>query len=70
MRGRKGHVRERRSARRGRLPADRDRDLVEAGAGRLVDRDLLTINPEALMNAKVIWTMFEGIKVYESGNNN
>ncbi len=36
----------------------------------LIDRDLLTINPEALMNAKVLWTMFEGHKVYESGNNN
>ncbi len=31
----------------------------------LVDRDVLTVNADAMMNAKVLWTMFEGRKVYE-----
>ncbi len=32
----------------------------------LVDRDVLTVNPEAMKETKVLWTMFEGKLVYES----
>ena len=34
----------------------------------LLDRDILTITPEALMNTRVLWTMFEGRIVYEAEN--
>lgn len=33
----------------------------------MLDRDVLTISPEAMKNTKVLWTMFEGKKVYEAG---
>jgi predicted amidohydrolase YtcJ len=32
----------------------------------MLDRDILTISPEAMNNTKVVWTMFEGKKVYEA----
>ena len=32
----------------------------------LVDRDVLTITPEAVKDTKVLWTMFEGKVVYRS----
>ena len=32
----------------------------------LVDRDVATITPEAVNNAKVVWTMFEGKLVYKA----
>jgi hypothetical protein len=34
----------------------------------LLDRDILTITPEALMNTRVLWTIFEGRKVYDAEN--
>ena len=33
----------------------------------LLDRDVLTVNPEAMQNTRVLWTLFEGKKVYEAG---
>lgn len=33
----------------------------------LLDRDILSISPEAMRDTKVVWTMFEGKKVYEAG---
>ena len=32
----------------------------------LLDRDVLTVTAEAMMNTRVLWTMFEGNKVYEA----
>lgn len=32
----------------------------------LVDRDVLTVNPESMKQTKVLWTMFEGKIVYEA----
>jgi predicted amidohydrolase YtcJ len=32
----------------------------------LLDRDVLTINPEAMKETKVLWTMFEGKVIYKS----
>jgi predicted amidohydrolase YtcJ len=32
----------------------------------LIDRDVLTITPEAVNNTKVLWTMFEGKLVYKA----
>ncbi len=32
----------------------------------MLDRDILTINPEAMKGTRVLWTMFEGKKVYET----
>lgn len=32
----------------------------------LLDRDILTITPEAMRDTRVLWTMFEGKKVYSS----
>ncbi len=32
----------------------------------MLDRDILTISPEAMKETKVLWTMFEGKKVYEA----
>lgn len=34
----------------------------------MIDRDVLTASPEALNNAKVLWTMFEGKIVYKVNN--
>ena len=34
----------------------------------LLDRDILTITPDSLMNTRVLWTMFEGRKVYDAEN--
>lgn len=34
----------------------------------LVDRDVLTIDPESMRHTKVLWTMFEGKIVYEAGH--
>ena len=31
----------------------------------MLDRDILTISPEAMKQTRVLWTMFEGKKVYE-----
>jgi len=33
----------------------------------LVDRDVLTVDPESMKQTKVLWTMFEGRIVYEAG---
>ncbi len=33
----------------------------------LLDRDLLTVSAEEMKQTKVLWTMFEGRKVYEAG---
>ena len=46
----------------GSLEAGKYADLI------LLDRDILTITPEALMNTIVLWTMFEGRKVYDAEN--
>jgi len=32
----------------------------------MLDRDILIINPEAMKDTRVLWTMFEGKKVYEA----
>lgn len=32
----------------------------------LLDRDILAVSPEAMKDTKVLWTMFEGKKVYEA----
>jgi predicted amidohydrolase YtcJ len=32
----------------------------------LLDRDILTVTPEAMNDTRVLWTMFEGKKVYEA----
>ena len=32
----------------------------------MLDRDILIISPEAMKDARVLWTMFEGKKVYEA----
>ena len=32
----------------------------------LLDRDILTVSPESMKNTRVLWTMFEGEKVFES----
>ena len=45
----------------GSLQAGKYADLI------LLDRDILTVSPEAMMNTRIIWTMFEGRKVYEMG---
>ena len=34
----------------------------------MLDRDILTVTPEAMKETRVIWTMFEGKKVYEAGH--
>ena len=31
----------------------------------MLDRDILIISPEAMKDTRVLWTMFEGKKVYE-----
>jgi predicted amidohydrolase YtcJ len=32
----------------------------------MIDRDIIIINPEAMKDTRVLWTMFEGKKVYEA----
>ena len=32
----------------------------------MLDRDILTVKPEAMKDTRVLWTMFEGKKVYEA----
>lgn len=32
----------------------------------LLDRDVLAVTPEAMNNTRVLWTMFEGKKVFEA----
>ena len=44
----------------GSLQAGKYADII------LLDRDILTVSPEAMKNTRVLWTMFEGEKVYES----
>lgn len=31
----------------------------------MLDRDILTVSPEAMRDAKVVWTLFEGKKIYD-----
>lgn len=45
----------------GSLAAGKSADVI------LVDRDVLTVAPESMKQAKVLWTMFEGKVVYEAG---
>ena len=33
----------------------------------MLDRDILTVTPEAMKETRVLWTMFQGKKVYEAG---
>ena len=33
----------------------------------MLDRDILTVTPEAMRETRVLWTMFQGKKVYEAG---
>jgi predicted amidohydrolase YtcJ len=44
----------------GSLQAGKFADMI------LLDRDILTVTPEAMMNTRVLWTMFEGKKIYEA----
>ncbi|MEP7377281.1 MAG: amidohydrolase [Chitinophagaceae bacterium] len=44
----------------GSLQAGKFADMI------LLDRDVLTVTPEAMMNTRVRWTMFEGKKIYEA----
>ena len=44
----------------GSLQAGKYADLI------LLDRDILTVSPEAMMNTRVLWTLFEGRKIYEA----
>ena len=44
----------------GSLQAGKFADMI------LLDRDVLTVTPEAMMNTRVLWTMFEGKKIYEA----
>lgn len=34
----------------------------------LLDRDVLTVSPEVMSNTRVLWTLFEGNKVYSAPN--
>ncbi len=45
----------------GSLQAGKYADMI------LVDRDVLAVTPEAMKDTRVLWTMFEGKKVYEAG---
>ncbi|MBL0026353.1 MAG: amidohydrolase [Saprospiraceae bacterium] len=45
----------------GSLQAGKMADMI------LLDRDVLTVIPEEMRDTKVIWTMFEGNKVYDTG---
>jgi predicted amidohydrolase YtcJ len=44
----------------GSLSPGKSADLI------MLDRDILTVSPEAMKDTKVVWTMFEGKKVYEA----
>ncbi len=44
----------------GSLQAGKFADMI------LIDRDILTVSPEAMNGARILWTMFEGKKVYEA----
>lgn len=44
----------------GSLQAGKFADMV------LLDRDVLTVTPEAMNDTRILWTMFEGKKVYEA----
>jgi predicted amidohydrolase YtcJ len=44
----------------GSLQAGKFADMI------LLDRDVFTVIPEAMKNTRVLWTMFEGKKVYET----
>jgi len=45
----------------GSLEAGKYADMI------MLDRDILTVSPEAMKETKVVWTLFEGKKVYEAG---
>jgi len=44
----------------GSLQAGKSADII------MLDRDILTVSPEAMRDTRVLWTMFEGKKVYEA----
>jgi len=44
----------------GSLQAGKSADII------MLDRDILTVSPEAMRDTRVQWTMFEGKKVYEA----
>jgi predicted amidohydrolase YtcJ len=53
------------------LMAEKNIGSLESGKSAdmiMLDRDILTINAEAMKDTRVLWTMFEGKKVYEAGN--
>jgi len=46
-----------------------ERGVIDPGAMSnlsKLDRDVLTVSPESLKATQVLWTMFEGKKVYEA----
>ena len=46
----------------GSLQAGKSADMI------LADRDLFAVGAEAMMDTKVLWTMFEGKIIYKSEN--
>jgi hypothetical protein len=44
----------------GSLEAGKSADMI------LLDRDILTGSPESLKETRVLWTLFEGKKVYDA----
>ena len=54
------------------LLAEKNIGSLEVGKSAdmiLLDRDILTVSPEAMRDTKVVWTMFEGRMVYKNSLN-